>query len=144
MAMGLASACSPTNGKVDQHTEPEMFKGIYTTIYRAPDLASAKAWYSDAFGIEPYFDEPFYVGFNVGGYELGLQPEEGESKAGPGGTFTYWGVESADRALEHLLERGAKLHAGIQDVGGGVRVATVKDPFGNVIGIIENPHFAPK
>jgi len=143
MAIGLVFGCSTTNEPGDQRTEPHMFKGIYTTIYRAPDLASAKAWYADAFGIEPYFDEPFYVGFNVGGYELGLQPEEGGNRAGPGGTVAYWGVADADRALEHLLERGAGLHAGVQDVGGGVRVATVTDPFGNVIGIIENPHFAP-
>ena len=77
------------------------FRGLYTCIYRVPDVAAAKAWYANVFGVEPYFDEPFYVGFEVGGYELGL----------------------------------------LQDVGGGIRVATVRDPWGNPIGIIENPHF---
>jgi catechol 2,3-dioxygenase-like lactoylglutathione lyase family enzyme len=51
-----------------------MFQGLRTVIYRVPDLTRAKAWYSEAFGIQPYFDEPFYVGFNIGGYELGLDP----------------------------------------------------------------------
>ena len=52
-----------------------MFLGLRTVIYHAPDLAKAKAWYAAAFNVAPYFDEPFYVGFNVGGYELGLNPE---------------------------------------------------------------------
>lgn len=50
------------------------FLGLRTCIYRVPDLATATKWYSNALGIKPYFDMPFYVGFNVGGYELGLQP----------------------------------------------------------------------
>jgi predicted enzyme related to lactoylglutathione lyase len=117
------------------------FRGIYTATYRVPDISSAKAWYSRAFGVEPYFDQPFYVGFNVGGYELGLQPEEPGEHAGAGGTLAYWGVHNADRALARLLEAGAKLHAAVQDVGGGVRLAVVNDPYGNRIGIVENPHF---
>jgi predicted enzyme related to lactoylglutathione lyase len=124
-------------------SKPE-FRGIYTTIYRAPDLAQAKAWYSRAFGVEPYFDEPFYVGFNISGYELGLQAEEGENRAGRGGVVAYWGVENADQAVAHLLQVGAILHGDVQDVGGGIRVGTVSDPFGNVLGIIENPDFRPQ
>lgn len=116
-------------------------RGLYTAIYRTPDLAQAKAWYSRALGVDPYFDEPFYVGFNVAGYELGLLPEEGESRAGPGGVVAYWGVEDADRALAHLLGIGATPHTPVEDVGGGIRVATVQDPFGNILGVIENPHF---
>jgi predicted enzyme related to lactoylglutathione lyase len=118
-----------------------MFKGIFTAIYRTPDLARAKAWYAEAFGVQPYFDEPFHVGFDIGGYELGLQPATGGDTAGPGGVVAYWGVADADSALAHVLKVGASLHEGVQDVGGGIRVATVRDPFGNVIGIIENPHF---
>lgn len=119
------------------------FRGLYTTIYRTPDLAQAKAWYSRAFEVEPYFDEPFYVGFDVDGYELGLQPEEGENRAGPGGAVAYWGVGDVDRAMARLLELGASLHDQVRDVGGDIRVAMVKDPFGNVLGLIENPHFEP-
>jgi predicted enzyme related to lactoylglutathione lyase len=120
------------------------FRGIYTTIYRTPDINKAKAWYSKAFGVEPYFDEPFYVGFDIAGYELGLQPEAGENTAGIGGAVAYWGVANADVAFAAMLEHGATEHAEAKDVGGGVRVASVKDPFGNVIGIIENPGFAPQ
>lgn len=119
-----------------------MFLGLRTAIYRARDLDRSKNWYGAALGIEPYFDEPFYVGFDVGGFELGLQPEESGATAGSSGVVAYWGVENADAALERLLELGAGEHTGVQDVGGKIRVATVLDPDGNVLGIIENPHFS--
>ena len=117
-----------------------MLLGLRTVIYKAPDLARAKAWYSDVFGITPYFDEPYYVGFNVGGYELGLDPDAG-TPPGPGGAVAYWGVADLGIALARVLERGAVLVAPAQDVGGGIHVATVADPSGNLIGLIENPHF---
>jgi predicted enzyme related to lactoylglutathione lyase len=117
-----------------------MLLGLRTVIYKAPDLARAKAWYSAAFGIAPYFDEPFYVGFNVGGYELGLDPNAG-TPPGPGGAVAYWGVADLDAAVARVVAQGAVLVAPVQDVGGGIRVATVADPAGNPIGLIENPHF---
>ena len=117
-----------------------MLLGLRTVIYRAPDLARAKAWYADAFGITPYFDEPFYVGFDVGGYELGLDPDAG-TPPGPGGAVAYWGVADLQASLARVLERGAELVSPAQDVGEGIRVATVADPAGNLIGLIENPHF---
>lgn len=118
-----------------------MFLGLRTAIYRVEDIRKAKDWYSGILGFGPYFDEPFYVGFNVGGYELGLQPAEGESSAKAEGVVAYWGVDDAESALKQILERGAILHEGVQDVGGGIKVTTVKDPFGNIFGIIENPNF---
>lgn len=54
----------------------------------------------------------------------------------------YWGVDDAEEALGRLLELGAAEHSGVQDVGDGIRLATVLDPHGNVFGVIENPHFA--
>jgi predicted enzyme related to lactoylglutathione lyase len=117
------------------------FLGLRTVIYKVSDLASAKEWYRKATGVDPYFDEPFYVGFNVGGFELGLDPDVSSQKPGAGGSVAYWGVTNADAGLAHLLAAGAKPHAAVQDVGGGIRVASVLDPFGNRIGIIENPHF---
>ena len=54
-----------------------MFLGLRTAIYHVDDIAKGKAWYAQVLGIEPYFDQPFYVGFNAGGYELGLQPSAG-------------------------------------------------------------------
>lgn len=119
--------------------EEKKFLGLRTVIYAAPDLVKTKEWYTKALGIEPYFDEPFYVGFNVGGYELGLDPNVAVAE---GSTLTYWGVANIGASLQRLLTLGATSHAEIQDVGGGIRVAAIKDPVGNVVGLIENPHFS--
>ena len=119
-----------------------MLLGLRTVIYKSPDLQRAKTWYGEVFGIEPYFDEPFYVGFNVGGYELGLDPDVAGEPPGPGGSVAYWGVAK----LEDVMQRLARMHVDVvspaRDVGDGIRVASVRDPFGNVIGLIENPHFS--
>jgi predicted enzyme related to lactoylglutathione lyase len=117
-----------------------MFQGLRTVIYHVDDLQKAKEWYSGILGIQPYFDEPFYVGFSVGGYELGLDPNmEGVSKGS--NVVAYWGTKDAAAAYQRVLELGAQNHSEPQDVGGGIIVATVTDPFGNVFGIIENPQF---
>lgn len=115
--------------------------GLRTTIYHVPDLARAKQWYADLFQRTPYFDEPFYVGFNVGGYELGLHPAEEGHPVGAGGCVAYWGVSDLTAMVTRLRDGGISIHAEPQDVGGGIKVATVRDPFGNIIGLIENPHF---
>jgi len=115
--------------------------GLRTVIYKVSDLQRAKQWYSSAFGIQPYFDEPFYVGFNIGGFELGLDPDTKGGKPGPGGSVAYWGVPNIDKAVEQFIRVGGTLKSPVQDVGEGIRVATVADPFGNLIGLIENPHF---
>lgn len=117
-----------------------MFQGLRTVIYHVEDLAKAKAWWTDLLGQSPYFDEPFYVGFNVGGYELGLHPAGGDTGTVVG-SVTYWGVTNIEDAYRRLIERGRSEHAAVQDVGGGIKVASVIDPSGNVVGIIENPHF---
>jgi predicted enzyme related to lactoylglutathione lyase len=85
-------------------------------------------------GVEPYFDEPFYVGFDVGGYELGLNPDNEVAE-------TYWGVTEIEAAHAGLLAAGAAPRSPVTDVGGGIRVATVLEPGGAVLGVIENPHF---
>ena len=115
-----------------------MILGLRTVIYPAPDLAAAKAWYSKVLGIEPYFDQPFYVGFAVGGFELGLLPD---AQPGTSGARALWGVANADTALARLVELGAVVMEPVNDVGEGIRVAAVRDPFGNRLGLIENPHF---
>jgi predicted enzyme related to lactoylglutathione lyase len=116
-----------------------MFQGLRTVIYGVNDIEKAKVWYSSLLGIQPYFDQPFYVGFSVGGYELGLDPNATPGTAGP---VTYWGVADADAAWKHLLEAGAREKSPVQDVGDGIRTGVVIDPFGNTLGIIQNPHFA--
>lgn len=124
---------------------PVLAKALMTAIYPVPDIAAAKSWYATAFGVDPYFDEPYYVGFNVGGYELGLVPSEPPGHApGNEGVTAYWGVENADEAWKQLVTAGAKSLSTVQDVGGDIRVGTVLDPYGNAIGIIENPHFGKK
>ena len=126
---------------MNEFTTSPHFQGLRTAIYRAPDLDKAKEWYSRVLGIAPYFDQPFYVGFSVGGYELGLDPDSSPTPAGPGGVIVYWGVSDASAALERLLSLGATERTAVQEVGERIRIATVLDPFGNVLGIIENPHF---
>ena len=119
-----------------------MFLGLRTVIYQSGNLDAAKAFYTEILGFGPYFDEPFYVGFNVGGFELGLDPDSSKSEAGKGGVVAYWGVEDADAAFKRLIELGATKHSDVQDVGGGIKVASVLDPSGNIFGIIENPNFS--
>jgi predicted enzyme related to lactoylglutathione lyase len=116
-----------------------MFLGLRTVIYPVHDLAAAKRWWSMVLGVEPYFDEPFYVGFDVGGYELALDPH-GHAESGPG-PVTYWGVDDAGRAADALREAGASVHAPVTDYGNGIRTATLKAPDGTLVGVIENPHF---
>ncbi len=118
-----------------------MILGLRTVIYPAPDLARGKAWYSRVLGHDPYFDEPFYVGFSVGGFELGLIPDGVPSSDGP---LAYWGVADIVAEVQRLTQLGGTVHEPIKDVGGDIKVAAVKDPFGNVFGIIENPHFNSK
>jgi predicted enzyme related to lactoylglutathione lyase len=118
-----------------------MFQGLRTVIYGVGDLVGAKAWYSAVLGFEPYFDQPFYVGYNVGGFELGLDPNSAPGTGRRSGPLAYWGVDNIETALAGIVEKGGKEVEAIQDVGEGIRVASVSDPFGNVFGIIENPNF---
>lgn len=114
-----------------------MLLGLRSAIYTAPDLAAAKAWWTEVLGKEPYFDQPFYVGFEVGGFELGLDPD-GDPATSP---LTYWGVPDAEEAVASLLALGAKLHAVVREVGEGIKLGSVRDRSGSVVGVIENPHF---
>ncbi len=117
------------------------FLGLRTLGYSVTDITAAKIWYTSILGIEPYFDEPFYVGFNVGGYELGLATEEHVDTSTTGNATTYWGVENVQEVYDMLLSKGATEHEKPTEVGGGIIVAAVKDPWNNVFGIIYNPHF---
>ncbi|NEX64621.1 VOC family protein [Noviherbaspirillum galbum] len=115
-----------------------MILGLRTAIYPVNDLSAAKAWYGQVLDSAPYFDEPFYVGFNVGGFELGLIPD---SQSGVAGPQPLWGVADASQAFARLVELGASPLDPVTEVGGGIKVGSVVDPFGNRFGIIENPHF---
>lgn len=117
-----------------------MFQGLRTAIYQVSDLAQATEWYTQVLGFGPYFNQPFYVGFSVGGFELGLQGNA-PAEAPVENVVAYWGVEDVEAAVVRLTGLGATVHAAPMDVGEGIIVATVRDPFGNVFGIIRNPHF---
>ncbi len=116
-----------------------MFKGLRTIIYPSSDLAKATEWYASVVGHAPYFNKPFYVGFNVGGFELGLLPP-GDEDANDSPT-TYWGVDDIHAEYARVIALGAKAKSAVKDVGGGILVASVVDPFGNIVGLIQNPHF---
>ncbi len=111
---------------------------LRTTIYKVNDLSAAKAWYSKVFSTIPYFDEPYYVGYNVGGYELGLQRKDTikwENIA------VFWWVEDIESTYAYFKECGAKEVERPMNVGGEIIVATLKDPWDNLLGLIYNPEF---
>lgn len=116
--------------------------GLRTCIYKVGNLSEAKVWYSKAFQTSPYFDEPFYVGFNIGGFELGLVPEDEAMDEKSANVLTYWGVEDIEGEYQRLIALGAVEYEKPNNVGGEIVVAGVKDLWGNVIGIIYNPTFA--
>jgi predicted enzyme related to lactoylglutathione lyase len=139
-----SAATAPPAAIRNDAKEHSMFLGLRTVKYEVQDMAKAKDWYTKALGIPPYFDQPTnYVGYNVGGYDLGLVPaKEATTKRVPAGV-AYWGVEDAHATYQRLLDLGATPVEEIQDVGGGLLAGEVCDPFGNVIGILYNPQFKP-
>ncbi len=117
-----------------------MFLGLRTVVYPATDLAASTAWYTELLGIEPYFVQPFYVGFEVAGYELGLLPVAPGDAAGP--AVAYWGVGDADAAVAALVAAGATVVNPVTEVGEGIRTAELLEVGGATMGVIENPHFS--
>ena len=116
---------------------PTTLLGLRTVIYPAPDLAAAKSWWSGFLGLTPYFDEAYYVGFEVGGYELGLLPDADPSQ----GAIIYWGVADVAAAIDAALAHDAELHGPATDVGEGIVTGSVRTPNGEILGFIRNPHF---
>jgi predicted enzyme related to lactoylglutathione lyase len=114
-------------------------RSLRSTIYKVDDLAKAKAFYTAALGREPYFDEPFYVGFQVDGQELGLDPDVSTQKPGPGGAVAYWRVDDIAAACALLQGHGGAAVEPPHEVGGGIQVAIVADVCGNLVGLIQTP-----
>ncbi len=98
-------------------------------------------WYGAAFQVEPFFGEPFYGGFNIAGYELGLMNDETTAAVKTANVLSYWGVEDIDGEVARLISLGATEDSMPVNVGGEIMVASVKDPWGNLIGLIYNPDF---
>ncbi len=113
-----------------------MFKKLRTVIYKVTDLNAAKQWYVNVTGVQPYFDQPFYVGFDINGCELGLDPDMTGTTPG-NNSVAYWAVDDLAACLKKLAKGGAVVIQPATNVGGTIVVAIVKDPFGNHVGLIE-------
>ncbi len=111
--------------------------GLRTVIYPAADLDAAKSWWTAALGFVPYFDQPFYVGYSVGGYELGLLPDADPTD----GALAYWGVDDVGAAIRVAVGSGATEHTPAVEVGDGIVTGSVRTPQGAILGFIYNPHF---
>jgi predicted enzyme related to lactoylglutathione lyase len=110
-----------------------MNQGIRTVIYPVKDIAHAKTLYRTLLGVEPYTDEPYYVGFKVGDQEIGLDPHGHNA-----GMTGYYHVNDIKKSLQLLLDAGAQTQQEVHDVGGGRLIASVKDADGNIIGLLQS------
>ena len=110
-----------------------MNQGVRTIIYPVKDLARAKMQFRTLLGIEPYADQPYYVGFKVGDQDIGLDPNGHEA-----GMTAYYQVDDIKQSLQSLLDAGSQILQEIKDVGGGRLIASVRDADGNIIGLIQD------
>jgi predicted enzyme related to lactoylglutathione lyase len=122
-----------------------MSQGVRTIIYPVKDVARAKTLFRKLLGVEPYVDQPYYVGFRVGDQEIGLIQESlatrqwavlNDHKAG---MTAFYHVDNIKQSLQSLLDAGAQIQQDIKDVGGGRLTAIVRDADGNIIGLIQSP-----
>ncbi|MGH3812599.1 MAG: VOC family protein [Pseudonocardiaceae bacterium] len=129
-----------------------MLRGLATVSFFAADLAAAKRWYTELLGIEPYFirplppDPPGYIEFRIGDYqhELGVIHSSyapHRAATGPAGAVVFWHVDDLPAALDRLLSMGAKEHEALTEREEGFITASVIDPFGNILGVMYNPHY---
>jgi predicted enzyme related to lactoylglutathione lyase len=137
------SAANPTTGR-------GMLRGMTTAVYLADDLDAAKAWYTELLGREPYFNRPPYIEWRFGDYqhELGIldrtystaEPID-RPRPGPAGVVLYWHVDDITAAVDRLTSLGAKVIEPPRDFGEGFIGASLADPFGNILGVMYNPHY---
>ena len=121
-------------------------RGIATVNLYAEDHEAAKAWYAELLGFPAYFDMPGYAEFRIGDYEheLGIIDaayRPATETGATGGAIVFWHVDDLQATLDRLVELGATAYQPIIDRGHGFVTATVVDPFGNVLGIMSNPHY---
>lgn len=112
--------------------------GLRSTMFKVKDVTKPKEWYSKAFKTQAYFDKPLYVGFNIQGFELGLQSY---SSLKGDDVLSCWGVENIAVNYNHLVQLGETEHEKITPLGCELMVSSVKDPWRNIIGLIYNPYF---
>ena len=111
-------------------------QGIKTVLHPVSDLAKAKAVYAALLGVAPQTDGEYYVGFDVAGQHIGLLPSGGPQ--GLTSPVAYWHVPDIEAKLAEVTAAGATVKDPVKDVGGGRLVATVTDPDGNVLGLIQD------
>jgi len=111
--------------------------GVRTIVYPVKDAARAKALFSALLGVEPYADEPYYIGFKAAGQDVGLDPN-GHAQ-GLTGPVPFWHVSDLRERLAGLLAAGAEIVQDVRDVGNGRLVASVKDADGNMVGLLQDP-----
>jgi predicted enzyme related to lactoylglutathione lyase len=128
-----------------------VLRGFATVTYFADDLQAAKGWYTELVGVEPYFSapgpdgNPAYFEFRIGDYqdELGLIDSRfaPHRNGEPSGEIIFWHVDDVQAAVDRLLAMGARVHEPITPRGEGFVTASVVDPFGNILGVMHNPHY---
>lgn len=130
-----------------------MLRGLTTVTLTADDVGHACVWYAQVLGIEPYFRRPEdgvpqYVEFRLGDDqdELGIMSRRflPEGHAASGGAFVYWHVDDVAAVHERLLDLGATPYQPITERGPGFVTAAVLDPYGNVLAIMHNAHWAQR
>jgi predicted enzyme related to lactoylglutathione lyase len=110
-----------------------MNQGVKTILYPVKDMPRAKKQFQALLGVEPYTDQPYYIGFKVEGQDIGLVPNS------PEGVMTaFYHVDDIKKAFQSLLDAGSQAVREIQDVGGGRLIATARDVDGNLIGLIQD------
>jgi predicted enzyme related to lactoylglutathione lyase len=123
-----------------------MLRGLSTVSFYAADHEEAKRWYTELLGTEPYFDRPGYFEFRLGDFEAELGIIDARyapagSQRPPGGGIVYWHVDDVDSVLARLIELGATVWEPLRIRGDGYVTASVVDPFGNILGVMQNPHY---
>lgn len=132
-------------------TQAAGLRGFATVSFYADDIPAARAWYSELLGVDPYFERPdasnpAYVEFRAGDhqYELGIIDRKyappGASNS-PGGAVVFWHVDDVAAMLERLKRMGATEYEPLTPREAGFITASVVDPFGNILGIMYNPHY---
>lgn len=112
-----------------------MFLDLRSITYHVDDLEKAKTWYGSLLGMEPTVHGPTYASFAVGSDRLGLLLVDKTAEPPSSGAVAYWAVSDIKAEYKRLIELGADEHRAIEHIGGGIHLATVRDPFGNLIGI---------
>jgi predicted enzyme related to lactoylglutathione lyase len=109
-----------------------MNKGIKTILYPVKDMNQSKTVFQKLLGIEPYADQPYYVGFKIADQDIGLVPNNPEA-----GVTAFYHVDDIKNSLQILLDANAQIIQDIKNVGGGRLIASVKDADGNIIGLVQ-------